>query len=100
VDAVGNNNGCITRCKLIWTSWRCVFRNVRKISRVGSKPLADPAVSLATLAEVGRCEPAVRIGNRAAARSLQRNVGMRNVELDQRVVTPLALSQGCGLIAW
>ena len=52
MDAVGNNNGCITRRKLIWSSWRCVFWNVMKISRVGSRPLADCAVSLATLAEV------------------------------------------------
>jgi hypothetical protein len=96
VDAVGNNNGCITRCKLIWTSWRCVFLNVMKISRVSSKPLADCAVSLATLGWHG-WEPWHRKLRRRTEPVPQSEV--RNEESDQCVVTPLALSQGCGLIA-
>ena len=97
MDAVGNNNGCITRRKLIWTSWRCVFWNVMKISRVGSRPFADCAVTLATPAEVGTVG-SFGIGNRAAARSRYAKSG-EHVESGQWVVTPLALSQGCGLIA-
>jgi hypothetical protein len=74
----------------------CVFRNVMKISRVRSRPLADCAVSVATLAEVGT-GGSFGIGNRAARRRYAR--AGEELESGQCVVTPLALNQGCGLIA-
>jgi hypothetical protein len=63
VDAVENNNGCITRCKLISSSCARVFRNVMQISRVAP----------------------------AASEQFHKP--------NQCVVTPLAVSHGCGLIA-
>jgi hypothetical protein len=75
----------------------CVFRNVMKISRVGSRPLADCAVPVAIVAEVGT-GGSFGIGNRAAARSRYAKSG-EELEPGQCVVTPLALNQGCGLIA-
>ena len=59
--------------------------------------LADCAVTLATPAEVGTVG-SFGIRNRAAARSRYAKSG-EHVESGQWVVTPLALSQGCGLIA-
>jgi hypothetical protein len=96
VDAVGNNNGWITQRKLIWTSWRRVFPNVMKVSRVGSELLAGRTVMLGPIAEVG---VSVLPTSRRADRAIKQSVMCEQLRIHQCVVTPIALSHGCGSIA-
>jgi hypothetical protein len=96
VDAVGNNNGWITQRKLIWTSWRRVFPNVMKVSRVGSELLAGRTVMLAAIAEVGAI--ALRTSQRADG-AIKQSAMWEQLRINQCVVTPIALSHGCGSIA-
>ena len=104
MDAVGNNNGWITQCKLIWASWMRVLWNVMKISGVGHQLLASRAVSLATLCRVGSQLRAVGYRappDRAKLRTSQAaELSNRRARCDQLNMTPLALSHGSGLIAW
>jgi hypothetical protein len=95
VDAVGNNNGWITQRKLIWTSWRRVFLNVMKVSRVGSELLAGRTVMLAPSPRVG----ASACGHRGERTEQSKRSVSERLRINQCVVTPIALSHGCGSIA-